>query len=109
MSGPIEECPRFPLLEQLSRLRGLPLLPMYKTRDVAALFGVSPRTIYDWIRDGRLTARDLPGRYRFLPQDIEHLLAASLQRPEVPEAEPLPADVKARQRTPNGLRPRRSA
>jgi excisionase family DNA binding protein len=109
MNNPNEESPSFPLLEQVSRLRGLPLLPMYKTRDVAALFGVSPRTIYDWIRDGRLPARDLPGRYRFLPQDIEDLLAASGQRHEVPEAEPLPAGVKARQRTPNGLRARRSA
>ena len=109
MSGPIEECPRFPLLEQLSRQRGLPLLPMYKTRDVAALFGVKPRAISDRIADGRLQARDLPGRYRFLPRDIEDLLAAGGQRHEVPEAEPLPADVKARQRTPNGLRPRRSA
>jgi len=109
MSGPIEECPRFPLLEQLSRLRGLPLLPMYKTRDVAALFGVSPRAISDWVADGRLQARDLPGRNRFLPQDIEQLLATSLQRPEVPEAEPLRVDVRPRKRTRNGLRARRSA
>jgi hypothetical protein len=80
---------------------------MYKTRDVAALFGVRPRAISDWVADGRLRARDLPGRNRFLPQDIEQFLAASVQRPDVPEAEPLPAGVKARQLTPNGLRARR--
>jgi Helix-turn-helix domain len=96
MSPPNEESPRFPLLEQLSRARGLALLPTYKIPDVALLFGVSRRTICDWIADGRLLARELPGRGRFLPQDLEHFLASSVRRPKPPPSEPPPANPKRR-------------
>jgi hypothetical protein len=109
MTNPNEESPRFPLLEQLSRLRGLPLLATYRTRDVAALFGVKNRAISDRVADGRLQARDLPGRARHLPQDIECLLEASAQRRDVPEAQPLPTDAKPLRRTRNGVRTRVSA
>jgi hypothetical protein len=92
---------RFPLLEALSKLRGLPLLSAYRTRDVAALFGVSPRAISDRVADGRLQARDLPGRFRHLPQDIEQLLATSVKRHQPLGSEPLPPDLTTRRRRRN--------
>src|SRR5215472_6467901 len=103
MSNPDHEPSRFPLLEQISRLRGLPLLATYRTRDVAALFGVKNRAISDRVADGRLQARDLPGRARHLPQDIERLLEGSAQRRDVPEAQSLATNAKSLRRTRNGV------
>jgi hypothetical protein len=50
---------------------------VYTIKDTAALFGVSPRTIVDWCRDGKLTPRDLPGHGRFLCEDLEIFLQQS--------------------------------
>jgi hypothetical protein len=42
---------------------------------------VSVRTIQDWIRSRKLHARDLPGRGRFLAQDLELFLEQSIKVP----------------------------
>ena len=65
------ESPRYPLLESIARLRGLPLEATYTIKATAALFGVSRRAIGDWCQDGKLTPRDLPGHGRFLCEDLE--------------------------------------
>ena len=98
MSHQGEQAPRFPLLEQLATFRDLPLLPIYKIHDAAVLLGASVRTLNDWIRDGRLPTRELPGRGRFLPQDLEDFLAGSVKKREVPQAEPSAVDVTLRGR-----------
>jgi hypothetical protein len=98
MDAPIEETSRYPLLEQLSRQRGLPLLPIYKIRDAALLFGISSRTVHDWIADGRLLARDLPGRGRFLPQDLEDFLVASVRRRDESKSEPQSVHARPQKR-----------
>ena len=68
----------FPLLQQLSRDAGVPMKPAYKTRDLARLFDVKPRTIQQWVREDRIrSVRDLPGHHRLLPQDIEEFLRDS--------------------------------
>ena len=67
----------YPLLEQILALRGLALQPTYTNRDVAAIFGVSIRAIQDRIQRGSLIPRDLPGRAKFLPQDLEEFLVRS--------------------------------
>jgi excisionase family DNA binding protein len=76
------EVSRYALLEQIIRIRKMRLLPTYTTQDVAKLFGVSPRAVLDWISKGRLVARDLPGRGRFLPSDLESFLENSLKVPK---------------------------
>jgi hypothetical protein len=50
---------------------------MYRNRDVAEIFEVCVRVIQNRIASGRLKARDLPGRWRFFPQDLEDYLGAS--------------------------------
>jgi DNA-binding transcriptional MerR regulator len=50
---------------------------MYTTSGFAALFGVSARAIQNWITAGQLTARNLPGRWKFFPQDLEDFLQHS--------------------------------
>jgi predicted site-specific integrase-resolvase len=50
---------------------------MYTTRSIAEIFEVSVRAIQNWIAVGQLTARNLPGRWRFLTQDVEDFLQAS--------------------------------
>jgi hypothetical protein len=108
MTNPDDEFSRLPLLAQLSRRRGLPLLPIYRTRDVAALFGVKNRAIRDRVADGDLQDRDLPGRARFFPEDLERFLEASAQTRDAPEAQPPGADAKPSGRRRDGFRARRS-
>ena len=71
---------RYPLLEEILFHRKMPLKPMYTNRDVAGIFEVCVRAIQNWISTGRLVPRDLPGRARFLNQDLEAFLAASRKR-----------------------------
>lgn len=66
-----------PLLRSLLRDRGLPYQALYTTADAARIFLVTPRAILYLIASGKLVARDLPGRARFLPQDLEDYLRNS--------------------------------
>lgn len=56
---------RYPILEALLAQKGLELKAIWTLRDVAAIFGVSVRTIQSWVQEKKLLARDLPGRGRF--------------------------------------------
>jgi hypothetical protein len=71
---------RYPLLEALLAQKGLPLKGIWTLRDAAMIFEAAVRTTQDWIRDGKLIARDLPGRGRFLSEDLEAFLQNSVQR-----------------------------
>lgn len=45
-------------------------------REVAAIFGVSPHTVYRWAREGRLPVlMTLGGRRRYPAEEIERLAA----------------------------------
>lgn len=111
MTSPNGESLRFPLLQTILEQKGLRLQGIYTGRDVAKIFGVGKRTIQEWIFDGKLTARDLPGRGRFLSQDLEELLRNSIKSrggienrtPASPNAQPLrrPADVPREHRRRN--------
>lgn len=72
--------PCYPLLESLLAAKGLVLKGVYTVGDVAQIFDVKKRTIHDWIRQDRLRARRLPGRGRFLSQDLEDFLESSRAR-----------------------------
>ena len=73
---------KYPLLEALLAARGLAMKAIYRNRDVAELFAVSVRTLQDWIRDEKLICRDLPGRGRFLSEDLENFLQQSKREPK---------------------------
>ena len=75
------ETTKYPLLEAMLTIKSLPLQPTYSTRSLAQLFGVSMRAIQNRMSSGQLVPRDLPGRAKFLPQDIEEFLTASRKRP----------------------------
>jgi len=68
---------KYPMLESILAIQNLPLQPMYTNRDVAKIFQVCVRAIQNWISAGRLSPRDLPGRWKFFPQDLEDFLASS--------------------------------
>jgi hypothetical protein len=68
---------KYPLLEEILELQNLQLNPTYSTRNVADIFKVSPRAIQQRVELGQLTARDLPGRARFLPADLEEFIRNS--------------------------------
>lgn len=71
------EQPKYPLLEALLAGQELTLKPMYSNREVARIFRVSVRAIQNWIVAGRLIPRELPGRWKFLPHDLEEFLRSS--------------------------------
>lgn len=68
---------KYQLLEEILAIKNLPLQPMYSTRDIAKLFSVSVRAIQNRISAGLLIPRNLPGRAKFLTQDLENFLLAS--------------------------------
>jgi helix-turn-helix protein len=70
---------RYPLLEALLIQRSLSLQGIYTNHDAARIFQVSVRTIQEWSRDGKLRTRNLPGRGRFLSEDLEALLRDSVR------------------------------
>ncbi len=78
MSGPATG--KYPLLGEILTVRGLPLKAMYCNRDIAAIFGVSIRTIQNRIADGQLVPGDLPGRAKFLSSDLKEFLSDSRKR-----------------------------
>lgn len=75
MSSP--QPPKYPLLEEVLAHRQMILQPMYTIRDVAKLFGVSVRSIQTRVASGQLSSRDLPGRAKFLPVDLEDFFRQS--------------------------------
>ena len=68
---------KYPLLAEVLALRQQPFQPFYSGSDVAALFGVTARSIQSRVSAGQLTKRDLPGRAKFLPGDLEEFLQKS--------------------------------
>ena len=85
MPGSSKELPCYPLLESLLQQRGLLIRGIYTVQDTATIFDVSKRTIQEWVRNGKLLARDLPGRGRFLCEDLELFLQNSLKKAQKPE------------------------
>jgi hypothetical protein len=72
-----QQPPKYPLLEEVLALRQMILQPMYTIRDAAKLFGVSVRSIQTRVASGQLASRDLPGRAKFLPFDLEEFFRQS--------------------------------
>jgi hypothetical protein len=71
---------KYPLLQEILAIKNLSLQATYTVRNLALIFGVSPRAIQQRVADGQITSRDLPGRARFLSEDIEEFLAASKKK-----------------------------
>ena len=69
--------PKYPLLEALLGTQGLPVKATYTMPDAAKIFGVSRRTLENWVKSGKLFYRDLPGHARFLAEDLEDFLRSS--------------------------------
>ena len=66
MTTPQPTVGRYPLLETLLSEKSFSFKGLYTNCDAATIFAVSSRTIQQWVRDGKLHARNLPGRGRFL-------------------------------------------
>lgn len=77
MPSDVAKPARYPLLETFIAYKGLSMKGNFTIQDVAELFSVTTRTIQSRIKRGGLTARDLPGRSRFLAIDLEQFLQGS--------------------------------
>ncbi|PYL07656.1 MAG: hypothetical protein DMG97_04335 [Acidobacteria bacterium] len=73
---------KYPLLEALLDAQGLTLKGAYRYSDVTEIFDCSIRALQERVRDGQLTVRDLPGRKKFLAQDLENFLKNSVRKPK---------------------------
>jgi hypothetical protein len=71
------EMPKYRLLAEVLKIKNMLIKPMYSTRDLAEIFDVSARAIQSWATAGKLTPRHLPGRWKYLTQDVEDFLLAS--------------------------------
>src|SRR5215831_11808402 len=56
------------------KITGLTYKPLYKMDEVCELFQVTPPTIYDWIKHGKLKPKKIRSRVFFLWNDIQDLL-----------------------------------
>ena len=72
---------KYPRLEAVLSAKGVTDKGIWSIGDLAQIFAVQNRAIYDWIRNGKLTVRDLPGRGRFLSEDLEEFLRNSKRLP----------------------------
>jgi hypothetical protein len=52
----------------------------YTIRDLAEVFNVSVRAIQNRVASGQIPSRDLPGRAKFLSEDLETFLATSVKK-----------------------------
>lgn len=68
---------KYPLLKEILNIKGIQLQPTYTIGDFARIFNVSIRTAQSQVASGKIMSRALPGRAKFLPQDIEAFLVAS--------------------------------
>jgi excisionase family DNA binding protein len=46
----------------------------YTTKDLREMFGVSMKTIYNWIRDGKIQSLNAGRKHIFLKEDLERFL-----------------------------------
>jgi hypothetical protein len=71
---------KYPLLQEILALKELQLRATYTVHDLAGIFNVSVRAIQNRVASGQIPARDLPGRAKFLSEDLEAFLAASKKK-----------------------------
>ncbi|HWH59904.1 MAG TPA: hypothetical protein VN682_19895 [Terriglobales bacterium] len=65
----------YPLLSGHLAMMGRSHQAIYFTRDYAAVFGMSMRTVQTYIKNGKIIPRDFRGRACFLPCDLEEQLS----------------------------------
>jgi len=71
--------PVYPHFEALLSEKGLSLKGMYTYADAMQIFGCSKRALQDYVKDGKLDYRILPGRAHWLSADFEKFLQNSLK------------------------------
>jgi len=64
----------YPLLSSHLAMMGRSHQAFYSTRDYAAVFGVSMRTVQNYIKTGKIVPRNFRSRASFLPCDLEEHL-----------------------------------
>ncbi len=56
------------------KIFGMTYKPLYKMDEVCQLFNITPPTIYEWIKHGKLKPKKVRSRVYFLWNDIQELL-----------------------------------
>jgi len=56
------------------KVEGLTYKPLYKMDEVCEIFDITPPTIYDWIKHGKLKPKKIRSRVFFLWNDLQELL-----------------------------------
>lgn len=56
------------------KISGMTYKPLYKMDEVCQLFNITPPTIYEWIKHGKLKPKKVRSRVYFLWNDIQELL-----------------------------------
>ena len=56
------------------KVAGLTYKPLYKMDEICEIFSITPPTVYDWIKHGKLKPKKVRSRVFFLWNDIQELL-----------------------------------
>ncbi len=60
---------------------------LYQCKDVAKRYGVKTLTVWAWIREGKLTAMSINGRYRIRESDLAAFEGRTTTEERLDEAE----------------------
>lgn len=71
---------KYPLLQEILSLKGRSLQATYTIHDVAQIFTASVRAIQNRVAAGKIQSRDLPGRAKFLSEDLEMFIVSSVKK-----------------------------
>ncbi|HXB45144.1 MAG TPA: helix-turn-helix domain-containing protein [Puia sp.] len=71
-----EELEKFGLkqLPEKFKVQGMTYKPLYKMDEICEMFDITPPTIYDWIKHGKLKPKKIRSRVFFLWNDVIELL-----------------------------------
>ena len=61
----------------INAIPGLPIKPLYKVDEICRVLRISKPTIYDWIKQGKISPYRIGTRTYFLYEDVQKLVQPS--------------------------------
>jgi len=77
-----EDSDQYKTLREWAAFHNLPLKPAYTVTEVARMFDVSKRTVQQWVADGLIETRNVPGRSKIFASHLEEILSKPAQKME---------------------------
>jgi excisionase family DNA binding protein len=82
-------------------------MALWRVEEAADFLGIRPKTLYEWVRQGRVPYRKIGFNVRFEPAELESWVAAQSRGPEPAEGSESPSAGQLAARSELGSRARR--